>query len=322
MRYFLLLLFLIGHQWLYSQQLITDDSIILKKGFYRHFTEFKYNKPSLPFNYTIDTCSTGYGKSKIYATGVYYTIKQNDDKGKIPKDVFGFCDGRYIYISIGKAPLSTTFVFVRLILKGRYSLFGLTNDNGRIPVPLQEDGIAAVSKSDQLILIDMNNGMRLLLKPRTVKNILKKNDKELFNRYKSEKNSKIKLVYYLTEYSLKHKSEIKKSKLDATSGEIIGTLEKLPGDSTFEFYYHRVIKDLKNFSDITNVELWQSKYRNGNYKFIGLKAIHKLSSNDTYNYKIGYWRYFYSNGDIKKEVIYDLTENEILEREFELKNKD
>lgn len=321
MRYFLLFLLFFALEELNCQKLITDDSVILKKGFYTHFYEFKYNKPSLPFDYTIDSCLVRYGGSKFDGTHKYYAISVKDDQDKFLREVYGFCDGKDIYISLGKGLISSKISFEKLIFKGRYCLNNIIVDKGRIPVPLPGGGMMLVTTSHQLAtyLIDMNNGESLIFDEKRLKRILQ-TDKELFDRFSAEANSKEKLNEYLINYSIKHKNEISYNEQDVTPGEINEILKKAPTDSTFDIYYGRIIEKLKKMRDITNIELWQSKYGNGNYKFIGLAAIHNLSFNATYNYKIGYWRYFYRNGEIQTEIIYDLNENKITEREFEQKN--
>jgi len=325
MRITLLFLGLSIFVGLYGQQLITDDSIILKRGFYKDFYEFKYNKPSvaLPPNYPVIVCEQKYGGAKSNAIHLCYMISIDKEQAKSLKNIYGFCDGKDIYIFNNRSLTNTEIVFEQLVFKGRYCIFQRVINKGYIPAPAPLGIVVMIPTSKGLsnILIDLNTSKFLFLKPSTLKSIIK-DDNEVFNKFKSDKNKKEKLTDYLIEYSLKHKNDIDRNKKDVTTGEINELLNKLPSDSTFDTYYNRVIEKLKTFRDITKIELWQSKYGNGNYRFIGLSAIHKFSFNTTYNYKIGYWRYFYKRGQIQKEIMYDLMEEKIFEREYELKNSD
>jgi len=44
-------------------------------------------------------------------------------------------------------------------------------------------------------------------------------------------------------------------------------------------------------------------------KMIGLKAKHKRGKNEDYFYKVGTWRTFYKNGNLKSLINYDIRVN-------------
>ena len=55
MKRFLLFIFVFVGLRSYSQPLIFDDAVILQRGIYKDFEEFKFNKPSIPLTFTIDS---------------------------------------------------------------------------------------------------------------------------------------------------------------------------------------------------------------------------------------------------------------------------
>jgi hypothetical protein len=82
-----------------SQELIIKDSINLKKFIYLDFTDFKYNSQSFHLKYEICIYSMSYcflnSKCKID----YYFINIHSKIVKEIGYVFGFCDGKNIYIN-------------------------------------------------------------------------------------------------------------------------------------------------------------------------------------------------------------------------------
>jgi hypothetical protein len=82
-----------------SQELIIKDSINLKKGIYLDFTDFKYNSPSIPLNSEIWSYSRSYGFLNSKGKIDYYFINIHSKIVKEIGYVFGFCDGKNIYIN-------------------------------------------------------------------------------------------------------------------------------------------------------------------------------------------------------------------------------
>lgn len=72
--------------------------------------------------------------------------------------------------------------------------------------------------------------------------------------------------------------------------------------------YLDLMSELQQNSSFKELKLIESKYSNGNYKMLGLKAKHFMSPNTDYYYKIGTWTYYHKNGSISKLVEYDLRE--------------
>ena len=199
MKYFFLSvsLFLIGYQKLYSQQLITNDSIVLKRGFYKDFYEFKYNKPSmiLPPNYPVFVCEQKFKGAKSKESHLCFMISVDQEQARALRNIYGFCDGKDIYIPIDRSITNTKIVFEKLIFKGRYSLFQVVVKKGYIPAPSPPGIIVMIPTSSGLsdVVIDLNTGQQIKLKNRTLKSILK-NDSQILNNFNSNKDKKNKLT--------------------------------------------------------------------------------------------------------------------------------
>jgi len=76
---------------------------------------------------------------------------------------------------------------------------------------------------------------------------------------------------------------------------------------SFDQYYDFLIKTFGQDKSFKEIELYKSEYKNGKIKSIGIKAKHDYGVND-YSYKIGTWRYFYNNGEVKEIINFNLRE--------------
>jgi hypothetical protein len=320
----IILLLLIANR-LYCQQSILNDSISLNKGFYRDFFEFKYNKPSLPFNYKIDTCIEKYGEQPPDGPHKYYKIKIDKSQAKLLRDAYGFCDGKNVYVSVDMKLIKNVMLFEKLIFRGRYCLYqNKPIENVHVPIP--SSGLMPISTGVLLpakgkltnIIIDFNNGNQFHLTRQLIENLIK-DDIFLLEKFHSNNYSELELSKIIIEYSLSHKNDLIINSTDFTTGDICKFLQKMPSDSSNDFYYNRISSTLPKMINIKNIGLWESKYGNGNYRFIGLRGYHNIHQNPEYGYKIGYWRYFYKNGDLKKEIIFDLVENKLYIKEYKKK---
>lgn len=79
--------------------------------------------------------------------------------------------------------------------------------------------------------------------------------------------------------------------------------------SDFDSYYTFLLKEFALDPNFKDIELIKSEYRNGNVKYEGLEANHLWSNNPEYAYKIGTWRSFYENGQLKEYIDYNLTQD-------------
>ena len=90
--------------------------------------------------------------------------------------------------------------------------------------------------------------------------------------------------------------------------EINEILKKEPLDTGT--YYKNIINKLHNCNGIKKIKLFKSPMA------IGLTMSHNLDggADENNGYKVGYWVYYESTGEIIKEVIYDVFEKEIYKK--------
>ena len=105
----------------------------------------------------------------------------------------------------------------------------------------------------------------------------------------------------------KRKKEKRRDDFKKHISEMSANLSKLESDVDDSTYFDRIMK-LSLDSNFHVIQLSEARYGNEQIKFIGLKSKHNYGRNPDYLYKIGTWRYFYRNGQLKKRVDYDLRE--------------
>jgi hypothetical protein len=188
----------------YSQNLIIEDSLNLKKGIYKTYEEFKNNSPSVPFEYEIKAVRL-IMESLLY-NDIVYQMNIDKDKAKEIGDVWGFCDGKIVYINMQFNVMRTKKVFKpdsqfdKLLYLGRYCCF--------ISVLPQSN---SVELGHYYFALDFNTGKEIVINNGSLKKIISK-DKGLLEDFKNEKflNKSSDDIYtkYLRLYSERHKDEI------------------------------------------------------------------------------------------------------------------
>src|SRR6185437_12369328 len=186
-----------------SQTLIVDDTANLKVGVYRTFKEFRYNSPSITTEFTVrpEEKRFDYAPSEFKDSSrhtIYYLLLP--ESYTITDTIWGFCDGKNIYINTWWSTYSPKGTYERLEYIGRYCLFFKWQPGGYKKPPR----ICRVA-------ININNGLAFdpdILSHSDLKQILEK-DTYLYNKYKQVKERKAKSFYYLKLYSEKHKDQIK-----------------------------------------------------------------------------------------------------------------
>lgn len=187
-----------------GQSLIVDKGIALKPGFYKSFEEFKTNSPSLDFNYTLKEKPVKYG-GIITGSGkvIYYQINIDKKKAKTLGKVYGFCDGKNVYIYQGKSYFNLKSSFVKIEYLGRYCYYKAVDIDRNIG----PSGSAGTSASLEERAIDINTGGDKRLNKLNIKEILEK-DTELLSDFNNEKKKGKALKEYIVSYSDKHEDEI------------------------------------------------------------------------------------------------------------------
>lgn len=181
-----------------SQSLIINDTIY-KPGIYRTFEEFKYNNPSLEFKYEITTRNRGYGFLNSAGQVTFYRIVIDKKVGKSIGEVYGFSDGKSVYINEELPRLGPKAEFSKIEYFAKYcyfeDIFYTTIYNGTSTT-------TAASLDEKII--DINTGVVISLNKQTLRDLLA-NDSELLDEFNSEKHKNKKLKEYVIRYLQKQK---------------------------------------------------------------------------------------------------------------------
>ncbi len=208
------LLFCLISQVVLSQKLIVDDPLDLKKGLYKSFDEFRNNSPSIPFEWEIqwgifDYSISGAGSisgalAQIAHSDTLYKLKIDKEKTTEIGTIWGFCDGKSVYINREFSPFSGKVIFkpdskfYKLLYIGRYCYFSCAYP-----------GSLTVQYFHLEIGIDLNSGKLLEINKKLVKKILSR-DEELTQLYINDKSNENLNYKYLKLFSEKHKDEIER----------------------------------------------------------------------------------------------------------------
>ena len=191
MKNILYFIVLIGVTFSSKSQSLIIDATVYKKGIYRTFEEFKYNTPSIEFKYKTITKERGYGFMNTGGQVTYYLIDIDRKLGKTIGKVFGFCDGKNIYINQYLQKLSPKRYFIKIDYLGKYCYY---EDISCTTTP---NGGSGCSLSKRIM--DINTGEIIHLTKYTLRKLIAKNT-ELLKAFNEEpkKSKKIK------QYTIQH----------------------------------------------------------------------------------------------------------------------
>lgn len=190
-----LFLFLLLGCKVFSQAPILTDSI-KKAGIYRTFEEFKNNQPSIVMNFKIASEEVKYGsignRQPLMTYGLEFSQKMSENIGQI----YGFCDGKGVYIVSKTTTLPHYLSFFKVQHLGQYCVFKYTYES-----------VLAVTAVYMLTggtrVLDMKSGESYNLNKKNVKKLIKDNP-ELAARFEKEASpSDEALENYLMEYMQK-----------------------------------------------------------------------------------------------------------------------
>ena len=288
-----------------AQELIVDSGVVLKKGVYRTFEEFKNNSPSLEYSGKLSKRTVGYGIVGSGGSVTYYGIEKNADAYYKMSDVFGFCDGENVYFNTNSS-IYKLENFVKVDYLGRFCYFeyvenGSTNfncnNNGGV-------GVTVTSNTWAEGIININNGKFHTLSATTLEELFLNSEtlKEEKNRvYQKGANYKS----FVVKYSELNKDEINRNP-PLNRKELDASLCRTAADTTLDDYISRILF-LRNDTRFNKVKLIDKRYGSGYPKMIGLKASHNLSYSQGYLYQIGTWQQYHKNGKVKEAVCYNLN---------------
>jgi hypothetical protein len=162
----------------------------LKAGIYKNFEEMKYNNPSGEFVYRVTTKSKKYNQDQLYL----YSIDIDKRKARSIGKVFGFSDGKNVYINENSPSLGPSTEFVKVEFMDRYYYY----ENIQPIVIPTGTTVVTVLKLVQKVK-DMNTGEVTILNNKSLKELIAGNP-QLLNEYDNESQKNRKLKEYLIRY--------------------------------------------------------------------------------------------------------------------------
>jgi len=188
MRIKLLILIIFIPFSLCGQELITNENVVLKRGIYKNFEEFKYNKPSIKLNFKVVEEIEKFGKDNYEHISYLLIVDSLVNVGY----VYGLCDGENIYVrenigleeySFRSFKLKENTRFEVLGFVGLYSTFN-TVGKGNGGLGIIHSTIKAIAvKKMYSFAIDITSGEVIGISKGNVKDALRA-DKILYKEYK------------------------------------------------------------------------------------------------------------------------------------------
>jgi len=312
----------------FGLELITDSNVKYKRGIYRNFEEFKFNNPTLDLRYVISVNTESFGFLGTGDKCTYYTLDVGKEESKTIGTVYGFCDGKSIYINSIETDKLHKAKFALLQNVGLYSYFEhiVENYSGGMAYGVGGAGgmmMAGGGKTYSLgrSILDINNGDKIVFNKSCLKEILK-DDKALYDVFMALEWKGDYLYQYLMKYNIKHHDDkIVNREMELSKDEANNYLLITENDSTDELYYNRIIKKFKYNTAFNSVYIENLSYSNKNKKQIGLVAKSRFY---TFNYdnefapcRVGLWKFYTKTGKLKQELIYDIIGHNIYKRDFD-----
>lgn len=200
--FFILYLFMFFSVSAYGQHPLLEKEIQLKPGIYKNLQELQQNAPSVKLDSKIK--SKNFNQTFISHKTVQYFLKMKKRKCKETGYIFGFCDGRQVYITSAQpGPFSAKTPFYALELHGRYNFVARKEDGHPtlVPIPVAGGGMGMSPGSTNMVnfyIFDMNTAEFLSVTKNSIKKELSPYP-ELLNRYKEDKKRKGKTERYIKE---------------------------------------------------------------------------------------------------------------------------
>ena len=194
MKKVFLILFLISTVLsLYCQKLIIGDTIY-KAGIYKTFREFKYNNPSMGFYYKINPVINRFEVTDTKIDFISYKLDVPKKEGQAIGKIFGFCDGKHVFINTNYPKLKPEKEFNVIKLVGPYCYF--ENLDKKTESNLTHTITTYYIGS---YVLNIENGEVTKLTVSSLKEIIKDNPK-LLERFNYELNKETKLKDYFILY--------------------------------------------------------------------------------------------------------------------------
>lgn len=192
---------LLGFSAAAQTELITDAPR-LKKGLYKTFEEFQSNNPSEEGDLVIKNRSTA---AQIYLLANRNELVLRDASGQEHKlkNYWGFCDGKNIYIKDNGLNKLQEIGYYCI-----YALHGMQPSRGYI----NQADMTTNSINTPVVLkkvLNMVTGQILELSAYNLKKYILPQDSVLLDEFKSDREKKDQLEYYIFRFNQRNKPEIK-----------------------------------------------------------------------------------------------------------------
>ncbi|WP_339887480.1 hypothetical protein [uncultured Flavobacterium sp.] len=194
MRDIFFFLFLFFFNSSFSQYPILKDST-LKAGIYKDYKELRENSPSVQLLGGIKTETIKYNTNGSLEYLNTYYIDVEGKKAREIGDVFGFSDGKNVFITSDYATKINKNEFYKLDFINRYSYFYATESSQVLDIQMN----VRVEKT-----LNLETGEILKLTNSSLKNIIS-DDKELLEKFKKQKKKYLHYKEYLLNYLKENK---------------------------------------------------------------------------------------------------------------------
>jgi len=170
-----------------------------KKGLYKDFNEFKRNSP-------YDT-STQFELKMPNKNPERYTLFRllNGENTKIKNGIWGFCDGKDVYVCVSS--ICPGNWFVKIYEFGYYCIFTeqLKSSGGGLVGALIQQQANKGKKYFEIYVVDFSNGEIKEVNKNTIKMLLVDDD-ELYSQYNADPEGKNKFLKYMLDFNEHNKS--------------------------------------------------------------------------------------------------------------------
>lgn len=164
-----------------------------KSGIFKSFDEFRYGNPSIELNCQVLKKKHSVGKGQV----ISYKLDLDNKKRKTMGKVFGFCDGKDVYIDNNYPNPSSNPEFVKMEYLYKYYFYEYVKY-----IPIMSGSMVTIVPSRLQMILDMNTGEVRTLNKQTLCEIMA-NDQALSDEFINS-SGKDRVKEYLIKYVTKH----------------------------------------------------------------------------------------------------------------------
>jgi hypothetical protein len=165
-----------------------------KPGIFKSFEEFKYGNPSVALDCQVTSSKHNYGKGRLN----YYRLDIGRKSRQALGKVFGFSDGKDVFIDFAYPKLNPNPQFVKMEYMFKYCYFEYVKN-----IPIYAGSVVTIAPTLVQVLLDINTGEVLVVNKQTIKEILA-NDQVLLEEFNKISGKDKVLKEYLVKYLQKH----------------------------------------------------------------------------------------------------------------------